>query len=232
MRVDIGTGEMQDFVSGLITMEDVLNITKIIGASEDEYIKSRISYELLLSEESPDFRSTQIPLIMDVVQVIEEHSFHKNKIDSKKKEDIKCSIQLIRQQLEGDNLTKFNQSVKVLETEDIYHMFDPNDFDEGRYRVSGKTIFHRVFIARCAILYSELTRKKFTVEFSSLKTGQEPLTKGACFALEFHNILNRIALKNSYPTFSNSTFISSCENARKINGENFLSYATLFAGEY
>lgn len=221
-----------ELLIGIVSEEDVLRIACKIGKENDEYARSRISFELALSRDSGEADNTKEPLLAQIYDVLDE-TFLKSKEDSSEKQKIEqlysslgkiCSItedqrvynlllncdENIYQSL--DEFKKHAASIqKTIET--LLH--DSHHYRKKLHNTWGEkwsTLSrYKKFLYRCALLYCELTGEKFTVDFHK----NSPNSPGTRFLYEFHKILNQIAKLYSCKQYTDSNFATACKHIRK-----------------
>lgn len=201
-------------LQNLANQEDVLRIAKIIKAQDDDFVCSRISFELALggnSGENPNQPPTREPLLTVAFDILNE-KYLLDKNGTKIKSDLENLVKnlnevgsLISRKDISDILIhsgEFTEQdfllLKKLIGADKNKIFTPlydlNQYRKQQHKGWGKLGYYRIFLEKTAELYTELSGKDFTSDFGESDTGKWlPASDGAAFLGEFHKILNRFA---------------------------------------
>lgn len=214
---------------GVVSNEDVLRIARIIKKDDDEYICSRISFELTLDNSLGENFENKEPILAKVLDVIGE-TFLSNKKDTIQKTNFKnllVHLSKAHNLIEDKNTHDLIVSSENLSVDDLKHFKEisaliQNTLDgflhnSHKYRKKlnkgwGTLGRYTDFLKECAILYTELTGHDFTAHFNrdNAKGICEPLTEGTLFLYEFHKILNNISNIYSCKVFTDNNFASAC----------------------
>ncbi len=184
-----------ELLQNLVTQNDIISIAKTIDAENNEYICSRISFELTLggnSGESPYSSPSRTPLLLVCFDVLDEKFFIE-----KKETTIKQKLEELQYYLHHVNeLLGEKDIVDILLHSDMYTdleiaqlkhlssktkddfsylLFDLNKhkFDINQLRKKtmswgkpwGKLGFYSIYVEKVADLYAELSGKDFTSDF-------------------------------------------------------------------
>jgi len=220
----------------LVSDKDVFQIAKIIGAEGDNYICSRISFELAVHDGSCNiFKSISAgePILVQAFDVLNEKFILDNK-DSRTKlrlEKVTKKLKDIDKLLNYGDVKDLLVNSEDLKKQDIASFKSTSLSIQGvisnllynsnkhRKKVNyrwGKLGAYKSFLVSLADLYCELTGEPFTVDFykGKMDGSWEPITKGTEFLYEFHVILNKIAKIYSCKPFTDSNFKNTCSKIR------------------
>lgn len=221
-------------LQNLVCQKDVIRIASIINAQQNEWICSRIGYELALDGDSGYDTQTE-PLLIRGIEAISESFFLSNdyQVIKKKLEKISRALKKTKEALSDceiiDVINGTLDKKQNLNTNDLVDqiecyqkaintlLFDSRNNKKQKNKDWGNLGYYKVYISDVIHLFTSLTGKKFTVDFAlgDNNKGWKATTDAGLFVYEFHLILNKVAKAYSCNPFTDSNFKNTCSEIRK-----------------